>query len=170
MRIKSKYPELQIQTVSPTIQKTKQRFHFFVVVENLEPFYYLGTKKKAQTNLFIAIFFIVLLLNNWAKVKGSVVYEIRGVLYQIQNREVEAQPHHTITRSHKKPKEKLLTCTNVVLGVNVIVGWTSSIYITTFSYGNSRWFAGSNQWTTMRKQSTPEPGTWFPAELNSRKP
>lgn len=52
--------------------------------------------REESTNLIIAVFFIVLLLNGGAKVEGSVVNQIRGVLRQIQNHEIKAQPDHTI--------------------------------------------------------------------------
>lgn len=45
-------------------------------------------------HLIIAVFLEVLLLNSGAEVKGCVVYEIRRVLRQIQEREIEIQAHH----------------------------------------------------------------------------
>jgi hypothetical protein len=60
--------------------------------------------KKKATNLSIAVFFVVLLLNSGAEVEGRVEYQIRRVLRQIQQHEIEVQPHHT-TFTSPPPKK-----------------------------------------------------------------
>lgn len=73
----------------------KEKFHFLLKLKlRLSDFFFFV--REESTNLIIAVFFIVLLLNGGAKVEGSVVNQIRGVLRQIQNHEIKAQPDHTI--------------------------------------------------------------------------
>lgn len=72
----------------------KEKFHFLLKLKlRLSDYFFV---REESTNLIIAVFFIVLLLNGGAKVEGSVVNQIRGVLRQIQNHEIKAQPDHTI--------------------------------------------------------------------------
>lgn len=59
------------------------------------------TQRKG-TNLPIAIFIEILLLNSRAEVKRSVVNQIRRVLGQIQHNEIEVQTHHSVTANNIK--------------------------------------------------------------------
>lgn len=47
----------------------------------------------------MAIFFKVLVLNSRAKVKRSVVNQIRRMFRQIQHHEIKVQPHHTVQQT-----------------------------------------------------------------------
>ena len=160
----------------------KEKFHFLLKLKlRLSDYFFV---REESTNLIIAVFFIVLLLNGGAKVEGSVVNQIRGVLRQIQNHEIKAQPDHTIwewefkhqhktqeKNNHKRHKKPCWLCyVYLELGVWKWSWLFTSIGFTTFSYGHSRWVVGRNQRSMIWKQSNPQSGTWFPEELNSRKP
>lgn len=53
---------------------------------------------RESTNLFKAILLIILSLDIGAKVQSGVVNEIRRMLRQIQQHEIEIQPHHAAIR------------------------------------------------------------------------
>lgn len=128
-------------------------------------FLFFFALREEITNLSIAVFFVVLLLNSGAEVEGRVVYQIRRVLRQIQQHEIEVQSDHTTsTTQHDEMKNH---------GNEIQAEKDDGKFyfiLNTFSYGNSRWLAGRSWWTTIGKLSIPELGTWFPAELSSRKP
>lgn len=56
--------------------------------------------EDSKTNLFVTIFVMILLLDEWAEEESSIVYEVGRVLCQVQHQKIEIQAHNTARDWH----------------------------------------------------------------------
>jgi hypothetical protein len=72
--------------------------------------------EDSKTNLFITIFVMILLLDEWAEEESSIVYEVGRVLCQVQHQKIEIQAHNTARDNIKSAIDQRLFMKKHIFG------------------------------------------------------